>query len=200
MSHDLLESPRVVVYDTLRERHYATFEQVSDFPTLCQRIADNHPLFRLAYRGEEEEESLESDFDFCCRAILCSRNVVFAVEEVDLFSSPHSLPLPLEKIISIGRHRDLSCFVASRRAPAIHPLIRSQAARIISFTQTEPRDLDWCREVMGSEAEKLPGLRQFHFLEWRDDLPPLKPEKTSPPRGEKENSGELVEDLTPDRD
>jgi DNA helicase HerA-like ATPase len=102
-------------------------------------------------------------------------NLVFAVDEIDLFTSPNFLPRHLDRIVSLGRHRNIRFYCATRRPKEIPPLIRAQAGTVISFQQTEPLDLEWCKAVMGSDAENLPTLPQYQAFEWSDSAPAQEP-------------------------
>ena len=158
--------PRFVLYNTLMEDCYSKFQQIEKFEELCKEITRD--TYRISYRGNDGL-SMEEDFDYCTRLCFATGNMTFAVDEIDLHSSPISLSQPLEEMISLGRHRNVDFYCASRRPYLIHPLIRSQANRIYSFQQTEPRDLKWCSEVMSPNTlEQLPRLPFFKFIEWND--------------------------------
>ncbi len=163
----LRAEPRVVLYDTLKEKEYDELERIEKFPELCRALAADKPIFRYAYSWDGTADR-EIDFERVCRAVYCCHRLTFAIEEVDQFCSPSFLPKHLDMIVSLGRHRDLSVWVASRRPKEIHPLIRSQANTVISFAQTEPADLEWSAQVMGSMVEKLPRLKKFRSVTWQD--------------------------------
>ena len=170
---DMIASePRVLLYDTLKEPTYDKLKRVEKFPELCKLLIANPAVFRVAYSWDGVAEH-EVDFDRVCNAVYACRGLTFAVDEVDLFTSPTFIPRPLDKVISLGRHRGISLWVASRRPKEIHSLIRSQANRVMSFAQTEPADLEWCRQVMGSQADELPGLGQYKSLTWFDGQKPV---------------------------
>jgi len=100
-----------------------------------------------------------------------------------LYSSPHYLPFSLERLISVGRHRDLALFVTSRRPHSLHPLLRSQANEIVSFRQIEPRDLSWLSDVMGERySERVKTLPKYAFVRWREEdaLEEQDPNEASP--------------------
>jgi YD repeat-containing protein len=165
--------PRVLLFDTLHEPTYDAFRRVNDFGRLVDVLNEDAAIFRVAYSWQGRL-SREEDFDYVCRAVYGSHDLLFAVEEIDLFCSPQSMPRYLDMIISLGRHRGLSFVCASRRPKEIHPLIRSQANEIISYTQTEPGDLEWCQQVMGHDlASRLPELPPFESIVWRDSAAAL---------------------------
>lgn len=166
----LSREPRAVLYDTLREPTYDKFTRIGSFPELCKFLAANPAVFRVAYSWDGVA-SHEVDFDRACRAAYACRRLTFAVDEVDLFTSPSYIPRPFDRLVSLGRHRELSVWVATRRPKEVHPLIRSQANMVVSFAQTEPADLEWSRQVMGSGADRLPALRLYERVVWTDAPP-----------------------------
>lgn len=159
---------RSLIYNTLMEEAYSGFQQITDYGELCDELSKDRSTFNISYRGVDT--SMEEDFSYCCRAVYAAGNISFAVDEVDLHSSPLSLPKPFEYLISIGRHRNTDIYVASRRCYSIHPLIRSQCSELYTFIQTEPRDIAWLTELIGREkAESCSSLQQYKYLYWNDN-------------------------------
>lgn len=156
---------RFVVYNTLGESTYP-YESIKSIPELCDRLAGAPRRLAVAYRGVELP--LEEDFDSFCRAVWATGDLTIGIDEIDMMSSPTFMPFSLERLVSLGRHRAISVWCVTRRPYLVHPLIRSQAVEIVSFRQTEPRDVAWCREAMGDEAEELPRLAEFQAHVWRD--------------------------------
>lgn len=167
LREELRLEPRVVLYDTLREDTYNSYTRVETYRELCHKLLEDRPVFRLAYSWPGDVER-EADFERFCKAVYCCRNLAVGVEEIDQFCSASFMPHSLDLVVSLGRHRQLSLYCASRRPKEIHPLIRSQAVEVISFLQTEPADLEWCRAVMGAGADELPSLEQYEYVHWTD--------------------------------
>lgn len=167
----LEQEPRFVLYNTLGEPTYGSFPSVDSFPSLLAALENPAPLLRVNYIWDGRM-GREKDFEFVCQAVYEKGDCVFAVDEVDLFTSPNFLPRHLDRIVSLGRHRNIRFFCATRRPKEIPPLIRAQAGTIISFRQTEPLDLEWCQQVMGEEAGRLPTLGQYKPVVWSDNETP----------------------------
>lgn len=158
--------PRVLIYDTLVEEMYDDCTRIISFPELVDKLSVKDKCFTYAYHDIETPMSM--DFDYACRVVYEVGNMTFVVDEIDRHCDSHSMPYSLEKLISFGRHRNVEFVCASRRPYAVNPLIRSQASEVYSFIQTEPRDVDYMREVIGTEAEKLPTLPLHKFIYWND--------------------------------
>ena len=169
MDRDRREWPRCLLFDSIGESTYDRMERIGSFGRLCQRLAEDPPCFQIAYRGYDSELPREVDFDRFCRAAYCSSDLLVIVEEADLFCTPHKIREPFQQIIETGRHREISLWVATRHAGRLHMNLRSQANRIVTFRQIEPRHLKWIEEAVGPElAERLPHLAQYEAVVWRD--------------------------------
>ncbi len=168
MLKDLKLLPKVILYDTLGEDTYNEFERCTTFNELVERLKQQRSYFRIAYRGYGDKLQMDVDFEFCCRAILACENIHFAVEEIGLHCNSWKIPPALQTIISAGRHRNISFSCTSQRASNVHPLIRALSTDIITFLQTEPRDIEWLREVIGDRADDVPNLPQYQFIHWND--------------------------------
>jgi Predicted ATPase len=158
----------VIVFDTLHEKTYDNFRRVESFSELIQILKQNESFYRIAYRGINDRLDMETDFDFCCRAVNACRDVHFAVEEIGLHSNSWKMPTSLQSIVSAGRHREISFSCTSQRASNVHPLIRALATDIVTFQQSEPRDIEWLSEVIGEQSFDVPNLQQYKFLHWND--------------------------------
>ena len=168
--------------------------RVGNFAELCGRLSKSHKVFSIAYNGKEQRPRAE-DFDLFCRAAYACTSIAVAVDEIDLHINSQWMPESLDNLVSLGRHRDISLYCATRRPKEIHPLIRSQAHQVISYQQTEPADLEWCRAVMGDKAEGLPTLGLHEAIVWNDteyltkSVPSAKPAgKESPIAPQEEKS------------
>jgi len=168
--------PRVLLYDTLHEKTFDEFTRIDKFDALCKLLLSNPPIFRVAFTWDGVAEP-DVDFDRVCRAVYACQNLVFAVEEVDQFTSPSFIPRDLRKIVSLGRHRELSVWVASRRPKEIHPLIRSQCNMVVTFTQHEQADIDWLRQAIGDQALTAKDLPWHESITWTDQAQAPEPKE-----------------------
>ena len=202
----LLESEsRFLLYNTLGEPEYSRFETVGSFPELVRALKTPRTFLRLNYIWDGRLER-EADFEYVCQAAYETGKLTFAVDEVDTYCAPNFLPRHLDRIVSLGRHRDINFWCATRRPKEIPPLIRAQATRVVSFVQHEAADIEWCRQVMGDDAFTLPNLGRYKALDWQDgqvsspqkedvsgagghDLPEQKPALDTPTSPKVESSG-----------
>jgi hypothetical protein len=85
------------------------------------------------------------------------------VDEVSKFSSPSYINPHLKEVINYGRHWSQNLIMAARRTAEVHRDVTAQADVIVSFRQTERRDIQKMGELF-SETELLPGLQKGEFV------------------------------------
>lgn len=74
----------------------------------------------------------------------------------------------LRRLIFLGRHRAVNLVAVAQRAVSIPIELRSQASRIVSFSQHESDDVDWLGEFYGPDvADMLPDLPKFECIDYR---------------------------------
>lgn len=122
---------KVFIYDSLNE-YYDVAVAVS-----MRRLPKHHHHFRYAFHTTQEGE-----FDKVCEMIYEAGDMLFVVEECDWFCSANYTSENFKKIIRYGRHRNISILAISRRPADLSRLLTSQANYIISYRQTEPRDIE----------------------------------------------------------
>jgi hypothetical protein len=74
-------------------------------------------------------------------------NLWIIVEEITSFVSVHSKSKSFDNLIRLGRHYRISIIGITQRAAEIPRLYTSQIDELISFLQTEPRDIQWLTTV-----------------------------------------------------
>lgn len=102
-----------------------------------------------------------------------SGGVLYAVDEIDKFCNPQ---IPLEKgcpelheVVEYGRHAKVSMSCTTRRPHLVSRSLSAECAEFRVFKTNEPRDLEYFRDFIGSDAAKeLPRLKQYEYLRWTD--------------------------------
>ena len=88
------------------------------------------------------------------------------IEEAWHYSTPYSQPYPFKRALLSGRHfaqgDGFSTVFVSQRIANLHRDTSSQADSIVTFRQTEPRDLEYLARREGS-AEIVRELEKYHF-------------------------------------
>jgi len=86
------------------------------------------------------------------------------IEEADLFCSPNWINEPLKRLVSYGRHKDITMIFISRRAVGISRHITAQSDQIITFRQTEPRDIATLNQIDSSVDYSALGQYDYAVL------------------------------------
>ena len=114
---------------------------------------------------------------------LMAQNIIVVADEVDMIcsaGSPANGKSPywkkfqrmaaLEKIVQYGRHSHVA-FVGIARAPQdVWRRLTGQCARMCVFRMNERLELDAVRSRLGSNTDRLPGLKPYTYLDWNDEI------------------------------
>lgn len=74
----------------------------------------------------------------------------------------------LDHIVNYGRHVPMA-FVGISRAPQdVWRRLRGQSGRMLVFSMDDDLELEAIRSRLGRHTEQLPGLKEYHYLDWHD--------------------------------
>lgn len=129
-----------------------------DFVEWCSKI-ETSDSFRHILR-------FDSEWDYFCAIEVAyeAGDLLLVIEEVTVFANDKSIDKTFDRIIRFGRHRNISMIGATQRCANIPRLLTSQMDGIISFRQTEPRDLEYMSKVVGEDAKKISQLGEHEFI------------------------------------
>ena len=112
---------------------------------------------------------------------LKAKNLILMADEVDQICSAGSSrnaaspywkkfqrDAALEQIVQFGRHAHVA-FVGIARAPQdVWRRLTGQSLRMLVFKMNERLELDALASRLGSQADQLPTLGQYEYLDWND--------------------------------
>jgi len=161
----ILESEnRYLVYDVLGEYSDGViFQDISELVIFWKNHLDN---FRLIYQPLQPID----EFNDICELVWSCGDMLFVVEEIDTFCSSSFISKEFAQIIQRGRHKNISLLGVSQRPFGISRLLTSQAKEIISFQQSEPRDIEYLSAYFGNDVEKIRELPKWSYLKWYDGI------------------------------
>jgi len=143
---------KVLLYDSERERKYASWE---------------HPNLRI-YRPEVAADKPE--FDKISAEVWERRRMVFAVESVDFYAQSTDIDLKqvpnFKKIIHWGRNRGIGVLMTSRRPANVHKDCVGLNRHIFLFHCYLPNDIKYLRGFVGKIADQLKDLPPYYFYHW----------------------------------
>ena len=162
---------RLLIIVPLDEYHYYYTYTLPEFVGV-QKENYTKNKFRLVYRPLDENEDLFFKF------VYSIENITVLIEEVDGYSNGKSIDPYLERLFKYGRHKNINLICISRRPAEIGRLLTAQSDIIISFQQTEKRDVDYFKNFTDypEELKKLKvgeykimlGEREFKKLVKKD--------------------------------
>lgn len=154
-------------YDEFPALRFSEFPDVVSYLSGIRAFDNPNVPFRVSYTPRIAEYPLVFEIS------LELGNCWLFLEEADRFGEPADC-WAYDEVITRGRHRGISICALS-----LHPFklpidLRRQATSIVSFRQTEPRDVAWIEDHVGPIAQELPQLPgpgcgqmpPFPYLEW----------------------------------
>ena len=162
-----LQYPRCVIFDTLHE--YDQEEHITyNFTDFCDRLLfferEHKTEFRLVYQFDPESSISDHEFNHAMRVLYYHGDLQIVIEEVQNFSSVHSMPHWLKQSFLTGRHQNISLQMTTQRPGELNKLLLSQCKHVFFGQIFEKNDTDYCRSVLGDRAFELANLKQREFL------------------------------------
>ena len=158
------EQPRYLVYDTLGE--YENGVIVEDLATLKSFWPT---VYRQKFKIVYQPLDPEGEFDTICELVWECQNMTFLVEEVDRYSRPLAMSMPMKEVVQRGRHRSIELIGVTQRPHIIDRLITSQAKEMFIFSTTEPRDIQYFKDTIGGNVEsRIAELKEYEFVHQQD--------------------------------
>lgn len=153
---------RIIVIDPQIE--YEALPMCDDLRSLADHINRNPRMFRVRYSDLR-------DFDAICDMASQVDNTLLIVEESQRIIPPNSKLTPaFENLVYRGRHSGTSIHLVAQRPTTVNIAVRSQYYEIISFRQTEKRDIGWITDVTGFEVENdLRNLKTLEYIRFNRD-------------------------------
>jgi hypothetical protein len=155
---------RYIVFDTIGE--YTSGVVVEDLTELKQLW---HKVYRRPFKLIYQPLDPDAEFPVIAELVWQCGNLTFLIEEVDRYARPLAMCNAFKEIIQRGRHRNIAIIGVTQRPHGVDRLLTSQAKRMFIFNTTEPRDVDYFKDVIGDQAAtKIAELKQYEFVEWQD--------------------------------
>ncbi len=128
------------------------------------------PSFTIIYKPRILSQEDSAFFCQICDAKEVSDVLVYIEEIGVLTSSNHisGINAPFANLLRTSRHHNIHLLMNAQRPVDVNRLITAEASHIISFKQTESRDIAYFSGYLGEHTENLPTLHDFSFLVFMD--------------------------------
>jgi hypothetical protein len=152
-----------------------TFHQPGELRAFLRSHLDSN--FRVLYQPEidpptsldDHAPGLAAHFAAVTQLVIACGRLVYAIDEVDRVCSAGWMPNGLDYLVNQGRHVQVSMVCTSRRPAQIARELTSQAHLFYCFKTTEPNDLRYLENYLGSQAmEEIPRLAPYNFVRWEE--------------------------------
>lgn len=172
--------PRLVVVDRLREWSGTQCDHVTDrFDSFALFLRDAMRIhakrFRACFQFEVEAERKDEIFSQVMR--LCYKygeitreNSAVLIEEVHHFASAHRVDPWLFESVMTGRHSNQAIICSSQRPASVSKALVSQATHVFCGQLFEKNDIEYLRDFLGDDADRLPKLQKFRFLHYQPGI------------------------------
>jgi hypothetical protein len=134
-----------------------SMEEVYDY-AIDKHLDDQDEDFKISLRLDDDTDTSEvkAAFEFTERI----GNMLLVVEESSIyFDRWHPIPA-FRRLVSQGRHFNVSLICVSQRVPELDTTFRAQANSLITFLQTSPTDLEGLHQ-WGFDEEEVRVLEKF---------------------------------------
>jgi hypothetical protein len=160
----LQQHDRYIVYDTLGEYTEGVIVQdLEELKALWGKVY-RRP-FRIIYQPLDPD----GEFPIIATYVLRCGNVTLLIEEVDRYARPLAMCQQFKEIVQRGRHNNIALIGVTQRPPGVDRLLTSQAKKMCIFNTSEPRDIEYFKDVIGDTvAAKIEQLKQYEYVEWLD--------------------------------
>lgn len=164
---------RVLIFDPNGEPDWAAGAVVTDNRAELVDLVSCKGAVRICWRGVMTGG--EGDFEFANRCAWAAEDFFVVWDEVDRFTDPMKMLPVADNLVQAGRHRGLHIIACSRRPYRMNRTLTALATRMAVFRTTEPRDLRYFADYVGTEAAaQLPTLRDYHALDWTETAHAIK--------------------------
>jgi len=153
------DKKRLLVYDPLMEANvdYLSTAKLIEFAEVHPDKRDKN--FRYGTANPDDVPLLDScayGYGDCW---------LFLEEASVVFPSNSRSPEWIRNSIFLGRHRNLSMIITAQRPTSIPVDLRSQASRIICFSQHEKNDVSWLGNYFGEQTLLISELQPLECLD-----------------------------------
>ncbi len=158
--------PRSVIFDPARD--WSDGEIVRSFDDfskkLTEKITKSEKKFRIIFQFNPDDSNKETTLNHALRLCFNYKNLQVVIDEVQLFTSPHSLPSYLENCLFVGRHNGLSVMCITQRPARLNKSILSQSAHVYVGQLHERNDLRAVGDFLNEDLARLISLPKRQFI------------------------------------
>lgn len=158
--------PRRVIFDPLDE--YESDVVATNFSELAEILAEfdrtGRDRFEIVVKSDPEVDRSDEELEQMLRICYYFGHIQIVMEEVQLCSTPHSLPKWLKNALLTGRHQGLSLLFTTQRPGELNKTILSQCNHIFCGRIVEGNDVRYVSSFLNESSDRLSSLPDRKFL------------------------------------
>lgn len=163
--------PRVVALDPLGD-DYPDMAAAPDFARFAEAWRDLHyaDRFQVRQTSPRHEDQLRT-LELINRTQQegKARPLLVVMEEASRFSRTGSIPEPVQRTITEGRHHRISVISVSQRTAQVHSDVQQSARTLVLFRSMKPAG--WVRDLVPDATERLRELEAYTAEDYEADRP-----------------------------
>ena len=148
---------RVIIIDPMQEYTGTVF---TTFEDLANYFIEYEPENFCCVCRFESDEEIEAVFNLC----KIIKNLHLIIEEAEIYISPYAKSSAFLDLCRYGRHQNISIIGIARRCSELSINFRSLVTKIISFKQTEPKDLKIMQDLGFDNLDSLPEHQYIEII------------------------------------
>ena len=152
--------PRVIILDILHEYEGVIF---NDVDVLINFIKEYHEMQYIAVYRPLSDEKADKFF----KLLNIIEDFVLILEEADNWCDSKNIQPDLHKFLKYGRHGNRNVIWITRCPYEINRYLTRESDLIISFLQSEPRDLEYMKKYTTFNKE-ISKLKYYEYAYWTD--------------------------------
>lgn len=145
---------RVVVLDIMNEYEHKDFEIFTDFNSFKEYYKDNYKEkdFKVILKFSDSIE----EYEYAMELVYFYGKMMIVIEEIHNYASSKYITPVLNKILRMGRHRDISVLATSQRFNDLNLIFRVNIDVLIAHNLTMPNDIEYLSKIgfVGEEGGK----------------------------------------------
>jgi ABC-type dipeptide/oligopeptide/nickel transport system ATPase component len=163
-----LNFSRVIVFDPMDE--YQTDQKNiirswEQFASFVNNEGEKNKFFKvIKFSFDDDDIERISFLDHAIKVLYHLGNVTIVIEEMQLFSTPHSISKNLKNSMTTGRHQKLSFIITTQRPSLMNKTILSQSTHIFCGNLVDKNDILYVGNFIGADKNQLSSLKKGQFI------------------------------------
>lgn len=159
--------PRRIIFDITDEYspNEMTVNNFESFSSLMRSIS-NDAKFVVIVKFDEHlgEEDIKKIFNAMMKIIYHIGDITIVIEEVQEYSSTHSIPQWFKTLLMRGRHKNIGFITTTQRPGQLHKAILSQSTHVFCGNLIDKNDVSTVSTFLGTDSKEVSSLDNREFI------------------------------------